>query len=111
MPTASVRVRTAGGEILEEAACGNGSVDSIYRAIDRVTNEEVVLEDYKIVSITHGKDALGEVYVRLSQEDGKRTVQGRGVSTDILEASAKAYLRALNKLIARRSDAVEEVVM
>ncbi|MCI1695274.1 2-isopropylmalate synthase [Aneurinibacillus aneurinilyticus] len=111
VPTASIRVRTAAGEVLEEAACGNGSVDSIYKAIDRVTNEDVVLEDYKIVSITHGKDALGEVYVRLSQENGERTVQGRGVSTDILEASAKAYLGALNKLIARRSDAVEEVVM
>jgi 2-isopropylmalate synthase len=108
IPTASVRVRTLNGEVLEEAACGNGSVDSIYKAIDRVTNEEVVLEDYKIVSVTHGKDALGEVYVRLSQ--GDYTVQGRGVSTDVLEASAKAYLRALNKLVARRGDAVEVVM-
>lgn len=108
VPTASVRVRTASGDVLEEAACGNGSVDSIYKAIDRVTNEEVTLEDYKIVSVTHGKDALGEVYVRLTQ--GEYTVQGRGVSTDVLEASARAYLRALNKLIARRGDAVEVVV-
>ncbi|SDH54338.1 2-isopropylmalate synthase [Aneurinibacillus thermoaerophilus] len=108
VPTASVRVRTADGRVLEEAACGNGSVDSIYKAIDRVTNEEVVLEDYKILSITQGKDALGEVYVRLSQ--GDCTVQGRGVSTDVLEASAKAYLRALNKLIVRRGDAVEVVM-
>ncbi|MBN6186652.1 2-isopropylmalate synthase [Aneurinibacillus sp. BA2021] len=109
VPTASIRVRTGEGEVREEAACGNGSVDSIYKAIDRVTNEDVVLEDYKIVSVTHGKDALGEVYVRLSQ--GDYTVQGRGVSTDVLDASAKAYLRAVNKLIARRSDPVKEVVM
>jgi 2-isopropylmalate synthase len=110
VPTASVRVRTADGEVLEEAACGNGSVDSIYKAIDRVTNEEVVLDDYKIVSVTHGKDALGEVYVRLSQ--GEYTVQGRGVSTDVLEASAKAYLSALNKLIVRRGSMnTAEVVM
>lgn len=108
VPTASVRVRTAAGDVLEEAACGNGSVDSIYKAIDRVTNEDVTLEDYKIVSVTHGKDALGEVYVRLMQ--GEYAVQGRGVSTDVLEASARAYLRALNKLIARRGDAVEVVV-
>ncbi|WCN38456.1 2-isopropylmalate synthase [Aneurinibacillus uraniidurans] len=105
VPTASVRVKTASGEVLEEAACGNGSVDSIYKAIDRVTNEEVTLEDYKILSVTHGKDALGEVYVRLSQ--GDYAVQGRGVSTDVLEASARAYLRAINKLIVRRGDAVE----
>ncbi|HBI03478.1 MAG TPA: 2-isopropylmalate synthase, partial [Paenibacillaceae bacterium] len=85
IPTASVRVVKSTGDILEEAACGNGSVDSIYKAIDRVTNEEVVLEDYKILSVTHGKDALGEVYVRLSQ--GAISVQGRGVSTDVLEAT------------------------
>jgi 2-isopropylmalate synthase len=108
VPTASVRVRTAGGEVREEAACGNGSVDSIYKAIDRVTDEEVILDDYKIVSVTHGKDALGEVYVRLTQ--GEYTVQGRGVSTDVLEASARAYLRAINKLIVRRGDAVEVTV-
>lgn len=100
VPTASVRVRSADGGVKEEAAVGNGSVDSIYKAIDRVTGEEVTLDDYKIVSVTHGKDALGEVYVRLSQ--GEISVQGRGVSTDVLEASAKAYLRAINKIIAKR---------
>jgi 2-isopropylmalate synthase len=102
VPTASVRVRLANGELKEEAAVGNGSVDSIYKAIDRVTGEEVNLDDYKIISVTHGKDALGEVYVRLSQ-DGI-SVQGRGVSTDVLEASAKAYIRAINKIISRRGD-------
>lgn len=102
VPTASVRIALANGEVKEEAAVGNGSVDSIYKAIDRVTGEEVVLEDYKIVSVTHGKDALGEVYVRLSQNG--TSVQGRDVSTDILEASARAYLQAINKLIARRGD-------
>ncbi|GAB7388561.1 2-isopropylmalate synthase [Bacillaceae bacterium] len=101
IPTASVGVKFPDGEIKEEAACGNGSVDSIYKAIDRVTGEDVELVDYKIASVTHGKDALGEVYVRLRQ-NGK-TVQGRGISTDVLEASAKAYLDALNKLIARRT--------
>lgn len=99
-PTASVAVRLADGSMRQEAAVGNGSVDSIYKAIDRVTNEEVVLEDYKIVSVTHGKDALGEVYVRLKQ--GDIAMQGRGVSTDVLEASAKAYIRAINKIVARR---------
>jgi len=102
VPTASVRLVQANGDLIEEAAVGNGSVDSIYKAIDRVTGEEVSLDDYKIVSVTHGKDALGEVFVRLSQNGN--SVQGRGVSTDILEASAKAYIQAINKLIAKRGD-------
>ncbi len=104
MPTASVRLRRHDGDVVEEAACGNGSVDSIYKAIDRATGEDVTLVDYKIVSVTHGKDALGEVYVRLQQ--GDYTVQGRGVSTDVLEASAIAYVRAINKIIERRGESL-----
>lgn len=100
VPTASVRIRLSNGDIIEEAAIGNGSVDSIYKAIDRVTGEDATLDDYRIVSVTHGKDALGEVYVRLKQ--GEYIVQGRGISTDVLEASAKAYINALNKLVAKR---------
>lgn len=100
VPTASVSIEHQSGDTIEEAATGNGSVDSIYNAIDRVTKEEVELVDYKIASVTHGKDALGEVYVRMRQKDV--TVQGRGISTDVLEASAKAYIDALNKLLARR---------
>jgi 2-isopropylmalate synthase len=102
MPTASVRLIRSDGKACEEAACGNGSVDSIYKAIDRATGEEVTLVDYKISSVTHGKDALGEVFVRLQQ--GDITVQGRGVSTDVLEASAIAYVRAINKIIERRGE-------
>jgi len=106
VPTATVRVRTANGEMREEAACGNGSVDAIYKALHRATGEAVELVDYKIASVTDGADALGEVFVRLRQ--GDVTVQGRGVSTDVLEASAKAYLNALNRIVARRGGAVRE---
>lgn len=102
MPTASVRLSKHDGRVFEEAACGNGSVDSIYKAIDRATGEDVTLIDYKIVSVTHGKDALGEVYVRLQQND--LSVQGRGVSTDVLEASAIAYVRAINKILEMRGE-------
>ena len=108
VPTASVRLVKADGSVCEEAAVGNGSVDSIYKAIDRATGEDVTLIDYKILSVTHGKDALGEVYVRLQQ--GDLTVTGRGVSTDVLEASAIAYIRAINKILERRKETVPATV-
>jgi len=107
MPTASVRLARADGSACEEAATGNGSVDSIYKAIDRATGEEVTLTDYKILSVTQGQDALGEVFVRLQQ--GEISVTGRGVSTDVLEASAIAYVRAINKIVERRGEAIAAV--
>lgn len=102
VPTATLRLNHKDGKSFEEAACGNGSIDAIYKAIDRATGEQVELVDYKIASVTHGKDALGEVFVRLRQNG--QTVQGRGVSTDVLEASARAYIDAVNRLIGRRRD-------
>lgn len=99
-PTATVSIKTQDGALLEEHAEGNGSVDAIYNAIDLATKEEVELEDYSIKSVSQGKDALGEVHVVLRQKE--ISVQGRGVSTDILEASAKAYLDAVNRLIEKR---------
>ncbi|GKU75905.1 2-isopropylmalate synthase [Paenibacillus sp. L3-i20] len=96
-PHASVRIRTVDGEIREESAEGNGSVDAIYNAIDQATKETVELEDYSIKSVSQGKDALGEVHVILKQDD--ISAQGRGLSTDILEASARAYLDAVNRLL------------
>ena len=98
-PTARVRIATA-EQTIEEEAEGNGSVDAIYNAIDKVTGEEVTLADYSIKSVTHGKDAQGEVHVVLSQNDV--AAQGRGLSTDILEASARAYVDAVNVLIEKR---------
>ncbi|CAM3668288.1 2-isopropylmalate synthase [Marinicrinis lubricantis] len=100
VPMATVRLITKDEQMVEEAATGNGSVDAIYKAIDKATGEEVELDDYSIKSVTQGKDALGEVHVVLNQ--GDISVQGRGVSTDILEASARAYLDAVNKVIDRR---------
>lgn len=102
VPTASVRLIRNDGTSIDEAAIGNGSVDSIYKAIDRATGEEVQLVDYRIASVTHGQDALGEVFVRLQQDE--IIVQGRGVSTDVLEASAIAYIRAINKIIEKRGE-------
>lgn len=100
VPMATVRIVRSEGGMLEEGAIGNGSVDAIYKAIDKATKEEVELEDYTIHSVTQGKDALGDVHVVLRQ--GDISVSGRGVSTDILEASAKAYIDAINRLIDKR---------
>ncbi|MFC5648267.1 2-isopropylmalate synthase [Paenibacillus solisilvae] len=99
-PTATVSIRVVEDGVREQTAEGNGSVDAIYNAIDAVTSETVELEDYSIKSVTHGKDALGEVHVVLKQDEV--SAQGRGLSTDILEASARAYIDALNRLIEKR---------
>lgn len=100
VPAASISVNVAGEGVKEQRAEGNGSVDAIYNAIDALTGEAVELEDYSIKSVTHGKDALGEVHVVLGQNG--ISAQGRGLSTDILEASARAYIDALNRLIEKR---------
>lgn len=100
LPTASLRlIDHRNNRRIEEAACGSGSVDAIFHAIDRATGEAMELVDYKIVSVTHGKDALGEVYVKLKRNGSE--VQGRGVSTDVLEASARAYIHAVNRILQR----------
>ena len=96
-PVATVRLETDTG-VHEEAATGDGPVDAIYHAIERITQVPLRLESYEIRSVGHGKDALGEVTVRVRSED--RTVHARGLSTDVVEASAKAYVEVLNKLAA-----------
>jgi len=96
-PVATVRMEVR-GEALEEAAVGDGPVDAIYHAIERLTGMHLRLESYEIRSVGHGKDALGEVSVRARHED--RVVHARGLSTDVVEASAKAYVEVMNKLAA-----------
>jgi len=96
-PVATVRVRTPSGEV-QEAATGDGPVDAVYRAIARAVEMSPALEAYRIEATTGGTEALGEVAVRLRM--GSVVVGGRGVAPDIVEASARAYLDALNKLVA-----------
>jgi 2-isopropylmalate synthase len=98
-PTATVRLQKEGEEAMEDAAVGDGPVDAIYKTIDRITGIPSRLLDYQIRAITRGKDAVGEVSLQVDH-DGM-IVHGRASSTDILEASARAYLNAVNK-IARR---------
>jgi 2-isopropylmalate synthase len=103
VPTATIRLAKA-GKVLQDAACGDGPVDACYKTIDRLTGISPELVDYSLHSVTKGKDALGEVTVKLRHHGIE--VTGRGASTDVIEASAKAYLNAVNKLLsspARRS--------
>jgi len=95
-PTASVKIRSA-DELTEAAACGDGPVDAAYEAIRQATGLSPIIENYSIRAITEGKDALGEATVRIRND--KRAFIGRGVSTDIIEASAKAYVDAINRMV------------
>jgi 2-isopropylmalate synthase len=95
IPTATVRVRVE-GQVREGAAIGDGPVDATYRAIAGVTGTGAKLNKYEISAITSGTEAMGDVTVQLEQ-NGRRVI-GRGASTDVIEASAKAYIDGLNKL-------------
>ncbi|MGB0560734.1 MAG: 2-isopropylmalate synthase [Spirulinaceae cyanobacterium] len=95
-PTATVTVLTPDGQELTDAAIGTGPVDAIYEAINRVVNIPNDLIEYSVKSVTEGIDAMGEVTIRLRHEG--RTYSGHAANTDIIVASARAYLSALNRL-------------
>lgn len=94
-PSANVRLKSK-GKILQATSSGDGPVDACYKAIDKLTKIKGALLDYSLRAVTSGKDALGEVSVKIKAKG--REVVGRGASTDIIEASAKAYVNAINKL-------------
>ncbi|MEQ4488510.1 MAG: 2-isopropylmalate synthase [Dehalococcoides mccartyi] len=97
IPTAAVRLTTPNGEAAEDAALGSGPVDAVYKAINRIVNVPNKLTEFSVKSVTAGIDALGEVLIRI-ESDGV-TYTGRGSDTDIIVASAKAYMNALNRLL------------
>ena len=103
IPTATVKLQRDGEEPVQDAATGDGPVDAIYRTIDRIIGmqDRIRLLDYQIRSVTSGKDALGEVSILV--EAGDDRVSGRAASTDILEASAQAYIAAVNRIAAIQS--------
>jgi 2-isopropylmalate synthase len=100
LPTASVKIKIK-DETKQAAACGDGPVDAAYEAIRQATGLSPKLENYSIRAVTSGKEALGEATVRIT-EDG-RTFTGRGISTDIIEASAKAYVDAINRMVSTQN--------
>lgn len=95
-PTATVTIRTPDGQELTDAAIGTGPVDAVYCAINRVTNVPNRLIEFSVQSVTAGIDAIGEVTIRLQHED--QIFSGHAANTDIIVASAHAYLNALNRL-------------
>ena len=95
-PTATVTLVDTSGNKVTDAATGDGPIDAMFAVIQRITGISAQLANYEVRSVTGGKDAQGEAVVELVHSD--RKVRGRGVSTDILEASAKAYLAAINRI-------------
>ena len=95
VPTATLELQCENEPVVCDAATGDGPIDAIFRAIERVIGIQARLEDFEVHSVSSGKDALGDVRVELSVNG--RNYSGKGVSTDVIEASARAYLKALNK--------------
>jgi 2-isopropylmalate synthase len=116
MPTATVRLKGPDGKIHIEAAVGTGPVDATYKAIDAIVATPNTLLEFNVHAVTEGIDALGEVTVRVQGDNGKQTMDaqtelpysrvygGHGADTDIIVASAKAYINALNKLIISKTE-------
>jgi 2-isopropylmalate synthase len=104
-PTATVRVIDPDGQVRSDAAIGTGPVDAVYRAINRIIDVPNELTEFSVKSVTEGIDAQGEVTIRV--ESNGRSFVGRGADTDIIVASAKAYMNALNRMLSieRRQDA------
>jgi len=96
--TANIKM-SCNGEPREEVANGDGPMEAAFRAIEKIVGEKFKLDDFSLHSVTSGKDAQGEVSLKLRWKD--RVVSGRGLSTDILEAGIIAYVNAVNRLFAQ----------
>ena len=102
IPTATIELEFEDGSRRQDAATGDGPIDAVFRTLERITGCEARLENYEVRSVSSGKDALGEVSVSVQVRG--RSHQGRGISTDIIEASAEAYLMALNRAAAAQKE-------
>jgi 2-isopropylmalate synthase len=106
-PKATVKVKTPEGEVVEESARGDGMIDAACGAVSRAVGVEAKLASFSVGAVTGGTDALGDVTVQVDVEGDRFT--GRGVSTDVVEASARAFLNAVNRAIriGKRTRAVD----
>jgi 2-isopropylmalate synthase len=97
IPTAAVKLTGPNGKELADAALGTGPIDAVYKAINRIVKVSNVLTEFSVNSVTEGIDAIGEVLIRIESDGTSYT--GRGADTDIIVASARAYMNALNRLL------------
>jgi 2-isopropylmalate synthase len=121
--TATVTLVDPNGAELQDAAIGTGPVDAVYKAINRIVGEANTLTEFKVNAVTEGIDAIGEVTIRIQPHNGgaanttnpqtgesrTRTFSGHGARTDIVVASARAYMSALNKMLAAREEQVSVI--
>jgi 2-isopropylmalate synthase len=101
VPSAAVSLKHQDGTTVKDASTGDGPIDAIFKAIERVTGVTVILRNYQVASMSVGEDAQGEVSVEVEFE--KRRFRARDVDTDIVLASAKAFLEAINRVIDAKS--------
>jgi 2-isopropylmalate synthase len=106
VPTATIRI-SKGDDIFQDAACGDGPVDAALKTIDRITGIQGILLDFSLQAVTMGKDAMGEVSVRVKFDSGE-ILSAKAASTDIVEAGARAYLSCVNRLAAMRNEKNEQ---
>ncbi|MFA5880145.1 MAG: 2-isopropylmalate synthase [Candidatus Margulisiibacteriota bacterium] len=97
MPTATVQLVKQNGDLIEGSEIGEGPIDAIYKVINNLVEDKINLLDFVIHSVSGGTDALGEVTVRICE--GEKIFTGRGSDMDVLVASAKAYVAAINKML------------
>ncbi|WP_264738698.1 2-isopropylmalate synthase [Cytobacillus firmus] len=108
VPTATVTLSGSNNEVIQEAGTGAGSIEALYNTLEKCLNGTANLLDYRIQSVGAGRDALAQVYVKLNYE-GMET-SGRGLAQDVLEASSKAYLNAVNRVIYMKEKAQAQAV-
>jgi 2-isopropylmalate synthase len=96
IPTATVCLRHMDGTRVQDAACGDGPVDAVFKTIERITGLSLQLKDYQVRSVSVGEDAQGEAHIEA--DHGGKLLRGRGVSTDIIEASAQAFIQVINRI-------------
>lgn len=102
VPYAAITIQKDGAKRID-AAIGNGSVDALLKTIDRISGYNGVLKDYKVEAVSEGKDALAKVVVKAEFEPNKPAFIGHGLHLDTLQATAKAYIGALNSYLSMRS--------
>jgi 2-isopropylmalate synthase len=96
VPEVTLSLRRSGETVTTELKCGDGPIDAIFLAIEEITGISVICRDFQVHSVTVGKDAQGEVMVQVEYQD--QLYRGHGVSTDSVEASARAFLNAINRI-------------